>query len=412
MSRVTEPFRISPRGADRPGEWLVWIRPATGLPEHVCDEWTRKSLSTAPPDFLIVNPWPKTQSAANRTVQALIEFLRDQEPPAPPREGPTLGEYAKLFWDAAKSPQARAMASEGDEYSPATLANYKGRIELHILTDKKLCALKMGDITWKDLEGFLQRLLAVTGRSRTFQDTWTILRMIFRRYAIDNACADPFAGKKKPGYQEEIRGALTEKEIVKLFLLPFPSPIDKAICSLAFWAGLRRGEVFALRWADVDFPGKKITISHAIKRFGEAKALQSEGGTKGRKARVVPAVDAVLEALKVLPKVDAYVISFPDGKRPGGIRNRGKRPGDYDWRNAMHGAFERAGIDAAGRKITPHSSRHSIASVLLSRGVPKDYIRKILGHFDERTTDGYLSMAADEIEKMGRKIETKKKLAK
>jgi integrase len=401
-----EPIVIRER-SDRPGQWQVWIRPLTGLPVWICDEWTRKSLDLAPPEFLAVNPWPRTKKAAYRVALALVEWFRQDMPVPIDAAGPLVKEYVALFKDVSTSPRARRLEAAGRPYSAATAANYRDRIEHHVETDETFCALHMSLVTRQDLEAYFSRLSRkLGGPCRTLQDVWAILHMIFRQYAMDNPGApDPFTGMSKPSYQEEIRGALSEAELQAIFAAPFPTPIERAICALAFWAGLRRAEVFALHWSDVDFEGKRITVQHAYKRFGDGLKVRTEGGTKGGKARTVPAVDYVLEALKALPRVDEYVISFPGGRRPGGIRDRGMRPGEYDWRNAMRGAFERAGIDMASRKVTPHSSRHSIASVLLSRGVPKEYIRQILGHFDERTTDGYLHMAAEEIGKMTERLD-------
>jgi integrase len=117
-----------------------------------------------------------------------------------------------------------------------------------------------------------------------------------------------------------------------------------------------------------------------MKQFG--RKAESEGGPKGRKTRIVPLVADAATALEALHRMGDRVI----------LRADGSEPNTRDWRTAMEGAFRRANIDAKGRKRTPHSSRHSIASVLLSRGVPNEYIKDILGHFDERTTEGYLHM--------------------
>jgi integrase/recombinase XerD len=65
----------------------------------------------------------------------------------------------------------------------------------------------------------------------------------------------------------------------------------------------------------------------------------------------------------------------------------------------------RAGIKADGRRIVPHSSRHSLASLLEARGVPLRYIQELLGHFDLKTTLGYLHSPEGTIRDIGKKIE-------
>jgi len=52
--------------------------------------------------------------------------------------------------------------------------------------------------------------------------------------------------------------------------------------------------------------------------------------------------------------------------------------------------LKRAGIELNGRRIVPHSARHSLASMLEARGVPLRYIQELLGHSDLETTLIYL----------------------
>jgi site-specific recombinase XerD len=66
--------------------------------------------------------------------------------------------------------------------------------------------------------------------------------------------------------------------------------------------------------------------------------------------------------------------------------------------------LERAGIELNGRKIVPHSARHSLASALEAMGVPLRYIQDILGHSDLKTTRGYLHTVSGAINDMGSKI--------
>ena len=52
----------------------------------------------------------------------------------------------------------------------------------------------------------------------------------------------------------------------------------------------------------------------------------------------------------------------------------------------------------------PHSSRHSLATLLEKRGVPLRYIQKLLGHADLETTKIYLVDTAKTIREVGMKI--------
>lgn len=345
--------------------------------------------------------WPRTQAAADRIGVALVEYLLEHGAP-PKDQGLTVAEYAKLFREVATSPRAKRLASQGRSYSPNTVKLYRETIDRRILGYPAWKRLRMGETTRADLEAFFAHVHAEVGSSRALQIVWVVLHFIFRQWSDDSGRPSPFLGMTKPRYAEKIRGALTESELVAIFSKPWPSPLERAICALAFWAGLRRGEILALRWSDVDMERRRIMVSRAVKELD--RKTRTEGAPKGGKPRIVPLVIEAHAALEALTHVDEYVISFPAGERVGGKGRKVKRPNKVDWSTAMHGAMDRAGIDRAGRDITPHSSRHSIASVMLARGVPKEIIKAILGHFDERTTDGYLHIAAEEIDKAGRGI--------
>ena len=66
--------------------------------------------------------------------------------------------------------------------------------------------------------------------------------------------------------------------------------------------------------------------------------------------------------------------------------------------------IESAGIKLNGRNITPHSSRHSLASLLENRGVALRYIQEMLGHSKLETTKIYLHTPEKIIREMGSKI--------
>jgi site-specific recombinase XerD len=66
--------------------------------------------------------------------------------------------------------------------------------------------------------------------------------------------------------------------------------------------------------------------------------------------------------------------------------------------------LNRAGIELSGRRIVPHSSRHSLASLLESRGVSLRYIQELLGHSDLKTTMIYLHSTEKTIRDIGAKI--------
>lgn len=49
--------------------------------------------------------------------------------------------------------------------------------------------------------------------------------------------------------------------------------------------------------------------------------------------------------------------------------------------------------------LTPHILRHSFASILYNQGIPLDYIQKLLGHENIKTTQIYAKLTTEQLEK-------------
>jgi integrase/recombinase XerD len=121
------------------------------------------------------------------------------------------------------------------------------------------------------------------------------------------------------------------------------------------------------------------------------------GPPKGKRERNAPFDPVLQEAIKKLWGKNGkheFVFCFKDGTFPGPnwIRTRFTK-----W-------LERAKIELKGRDIVPHSSRHSLASLLEERGVSIRYIQELLGHSDLKTTKHYLHSTEATIRNIGKRI--------
>jgi integrase len=151
---------------------------------------------------------------------------------------------------------------------------------------------------------------------------------------------------------------------------------DAELVRVAAYAGLRRGELVALRWRDVDFVGRKITVRRSLSGDTELRS------TKSRQFREVPLPDQAAVALDRLSRrgefigPDDYVFANRFGRRldPSALRRR----------------FERA-RDAAGLEpLRFHDLRHTYGSLLVAGGIDLASVKAAMGHSRITTTERYL----------------------
>jgi len=411
--RTPEPFTIYYRKDNQTYQFT--LNPVCGLPPRVCLDWKRRSFASLPDDLAQYRN-PKSEKAAQAGIKALIVYLLKKQVEEGsarrvPTEDITVGAWIEKFTAIETSPRTGINASKNRPYSLNTIDSYFSYFNCHIKGDP-ICKLKMSEIEEEDVLEYITRLSVKRfvvkkdgkeidggeiGGSRTFSGVISLMRMAFTEYQTKaRRWFNPFQYLKAPKSNERPRDALPEDEVLKLFepgvLI---NTMELAVCAAMFLSGLRRGELYALRPEDLDWKTPKILVCQAWQRFN--KKDKKLGPTKGKKVRRAPFDPILQQAIKKLWEENGqheYVFSHEGGKRLGMCWLRRHFP---KW-------LERAGIDLNGRTIVPHSSRHSLASLLEARGVSLRYIQELLGHSDLKTTKLYLHSTEKTIREVGSKI--------
>ena len=171
----------------------------------------------------------------------------------------TLNEAAGDWLVAAEAGIVRTRS--GDRYKPAALRAYRQALRQHILPafgDKRLSAIS--SLMLQDLADRL------TGRGlspSTVRNTILPLRAIYRR--LESRGEVPFNPALKlslpavRGRRERIAAPAEARQL--LDALP---RFERAIWAVAFYAGLRRGEIQALDWTHIDFERNLITVEREL----------------------------------------------------------------------------------------------------------------------------------------------------
>jgi len=405
MPRTPKPVVIAKRNDS--DTYQFTLNPNCGLPDRVCDEWRRKSFQDLPPELAEYRN-PKDEQEAEASAIALVVYLRNKkEEEGTARrvhtEDITVGAWIEKFTALETSPRTGFNASRNRPYSLNTIELYRGYYKCHI-KDDPICLLKMSEIEEEDVLEYVTRLSIKKYKggdelagSRTFTGVIALMRLAFDQYKKKvKKWFDPFEGLDAPKYNKKPFDALPEEEMLKLFkpgvLL---DAMDLAVCATMFLSGLRRGEIYALRPEDLDWNTPRIIVRHAWQRLTRTGKKLST--TKGKKERIAPFDPVLQQAIKKLWEENGkheFVFCHKDGKLIG----------ISWWRRHFLKWLNRAGIELDGRKIVPHSSRHSLATLLEDRGESLRHIQELLGHSDLKTTKIYLHSTEKTIRAVGMKI--------
>jgi integrase len=151
---------------------------------------------------------------------------------------------------------------------------------------------------------------------------------------------------------------------------------DADLVRVAAYTGLRRGELLALRWSDVELDQRKVIVRRAVSANEEAPS------TKSRRAREVPIPDQAGVALRRLQGRQDFL-----GSDDLVFTNRLGRRIDG---SALRRRVERARDSAGLRKLRFHDLRHTYGSLLVAGGVDLASVKSAMGHSRITTTERYL----------------------
>lgn len=313
----------------------------------------------------------KTMKEAKQAERNLLLDVEENGLPSNQSDGfqdPTFEELASLWLENYKT-----------TVKPSTFENVKSKVEK--MTEEHFKELKLKKIT----VAYCQRVVIELSKNYVLYNHYlSVINRIFK-YAVlmDILDSNPFDKVIKPkSRQTQRKGNFLTKEELKEFLklaqtatLSYFFPL----VHLMSYTGLRQGEALALKWSDIDFENKKITVDKTAARIKEKQTLQTPK-TKNSK-RVISIDPTTLSILKSWKK-DQIKIYFKNGKHFEGDDNFifTNQRGDWVHIHNFIPYFKRFVTDHKLKPITPHGLRHTHASLLFSAGVEPKNISDRLGH--------------------------------
>jgi integrase len=315
--------------------------------------WTEK---TAPPDGYF------TKGKAQAHLDELLRQTRDGSLPG-------LVQTGKTFADATD--EWLAYSENVRDCKPSTMRDYRNMVRVLV---REFGTRKIETITTQDIDLWIS---GYGGSNRTRQKYLVCLGSIFKRamkvYGLPRNPADLV---ERPRVRRAAKIDVLRPEEVLALVRAAENEQDAAIFHTAAFAGLRMGELLALRWRDVDFTRRTI---HVRENWTQGETTTPKGGTE----RAVPMAEEVAERLARLGQRDHFTtdddLVF--------CTARGQHVGYKSLKERYRAALRAADLREDFRF---HNLRHTFGSTVIRHADSRE-VMEWMGHADLTTTRRYLA---------------------
>lgn len=226
--------------------------------------------------------------------------------------------------------------------------------------------------------------------ARTIQMAGTMLHTALRDAVKEDRLIkfNPASGVSKPK-PPKTKMQVWDRGQVARFLVACRSDRLYPLYALAIDSGARQGELFGLRWQDIDFTTGSVLLQSSLEEINGHLRLKEPKSGKGRRIELSRfAVDALLQHRKAMlaeghARPDAPVFCDTAGGwlRKGNVLRR-----SFWLAIALAGLHDAEKAIQEGRQPEPlpkirfHDLRHTTASLLLLAGVHPKVVQERLGH--------------------------------
>lgn len=212
--------------------------------------------------------------------------------------------------------------------------------------------------------------LAKRGAARsTRRNMQLALRSVLCRFCVERRLLpEPPPMPKLPRVGNHVLRVPTDDEVTRIFGV-VPERFHLALL-IGRFAGLRAGEIRALRWRHVD-----LSRGHLVVEESTCRGVTDV--PKSGHQRIIPLAAPLMAALSAVPRRprEGFVTCGPDGK-----------PWSED---ALSKAFSRYAKRALVEGVSLHSLRHHFVTTLFKPGVGAPTVQALAGHLHLSTTQRY-----------------------
>ena len=290
--------------------------------------------------------------------------------------GRTFGELADIWWEETY-----------DTLAPQTLKGYKPALK-RVLDEFGKTSVR--DIQPRDISAFFKAMTVQSFAQKTIANHRIILNQIFNFAILEGELQyNPCTAVRVPKASKKTRppASTTDEEKILTSDHPWLFPLT------ALLTGLRKGEILALQWKDIDFDDNTISVTKSVEHIGKKPHIKSTKTEAGE--RLVPLLQILKQRLEPhRGNPDSYIFSDDGGSSP-----------LYEHRyTRLYNDYKRD----VGITCTAHQLRHSYATIAVEEDVnPKD-LQNALGHADIATTMNiYAAARKRSVDKVAEKLNAK-----
>lgn len=292
--------------------------------------------------------------------------------------------------------QGRILNKREQPYKPAVLRNYEIALRLRVLDE--LGDRKLADIDLADLLELKEHLLGQGCSGSTIRNTFVPLQAIFRRARRGGAVAiNPTVDLGLPTAGRRERAATPTQAAELLLTL---SDLERALWATAFYAGLRRGELRALRVRDVDFDAAVIRVERGWDDVEGPIEPKSRAGTR---------TVFMLEPLRPLLEPLAERTGDPDALLFGLTATTAFEPKNIA--RKVKAAWKAANDKRAKDEVPAletfmlHEARHSFSTYLDHAGVSETRADRYMGHSNSSVAGRYRHLLPGQMAEDAKRVD-------
>jgi integrase len=279
----------------------------------------------------------------------------------------TVREASAVWLSGAR--EGRVRDRSGRAYKPSTIRTYAEKLDGYVLP--ALGDYRLSELRRRDVQDVVDELVADGLSASSVRNTIDPLRAIYRR-AIqrEQVAINPTSNLDLPSSRRKpVRVATPVEAEALLDALPNG---ERAPWATAFYAGLRRGELQALRCSAIDLGASTIRVAGSWDQYEGAIDPKSDTST-----RAVPLLATLRDYL------DEHLLATG---RSGHDLALGRTTSDpfvpSTLRSRALAAWEGAGLDPIGL----HECRHTFASLLIDSGENPKAVQEFMGHSSIKVT--------------------------